>query len=326
MKESYKLLYRHRSTCRLSDVRRIIEAAIFAADAVLLPAELHIDIQASNEERKFILTRLDEMHELGAIQLWEVEAPGGREVERKRGAIWQGAADRVIPRDDYIRMLGEVDDRVMEQREFFLKGEGKSFDGITEIVLGRHAMWRFAIAETLGANRLLVDSTEQRDFEYYFSDLFRYEDFESKVIGEIAHKLQLPDVSTLSTEEIERCRKLMPAFRDRLLRETRDKYDSLLLPDLVARIGETIVHEFHDVLLRRDLKHVRVLGKQVVLPSSMGREAYWDLLQLILQPVVLTKYLHLFFQWRRDATNVPPLLLLLQLQSIGAAERERTHR
>ena len=310
-----RMLYTSSVFVNPDDVRRMTEAAVFIANEILIPASVQIQPGLSREDTRWVATRLAELHELGAVSSWDVE---GALRQKVPSLPFGGAPDRIIDRETYLMMNALVDERLMEQRNVFLGDEANEYDGITEIVLGRHTLWRFAVAQALGANRALVDPRAQGAMNQFFSDLDRYQKFESLVLRRIEYRLGLPDVSQLDMRDIEVCRDLMPSFREMLLDAAEGQYDELSLNDAVERVATEITEAFLALTARLEIRTVSTRGRTWVVPASGFKEAAWDIVQMLFAPIILAKYTKLFFDWHRDGKRLAPLLLLLRLREIGS--------
>ncbi|MGW3352676.1 hypothetical protein ACWDA3_56105 [Nonomuraea rubra] len=312
MDREFVMSFDSRSYLTTDDVRRIIQAAVFAADEILVPTTVEVDPALPLPEHDFVLRRLAELRELNVIRFWGVEGEHPR--MRLAGGV-RVAPDRVIVREDYERMVRMIDDRLMDVRAVLLRDRASSYDGITEVVLGKQTMWRFAVAQALNANRLLLERHGQASVTRFFSDLARYEEFEAKVIDQISTRLDLPDVSRLDIDAIATCRQFMPAFRAKLLETMQHKYDDMFLAKMIERIADAIVNEFFDTLQTLGPNATMLAGKRVILPSVVQRDIKWDLLRLILSPVIAARYAKYYFKWLDAQSAAEPMLLLMQLRS-----------
>lgn len=313
--QKYGLLYANKSFLDMADIRRITQASVFVADEILLPSTIEVNPQLTDEERGFAIARLRELNEVGAVRFWGVENQLAN-YHRESQEIWPVQAEHVVNHEQYESIMSRIDNRLMEQREMFLGREATSFDGITEMVLGRTTMWKFAIAQTLNADRLLLDRQTQGAMHQFFSDLMRYEQFESLIIDRIASQLHLPDISQLSVRDIEICRRYMPAFRSKLLESAEGKYNEIFLSSMIENIATSVTNDFLDAINAVDPKTVRIFGRTMLHPGGIASEVAWDLLQLLFAPVIAVKYAKLFFKWYTDSSDTAPLLLLMHLRTL----------
>lgn len=312
----YRMQYANKAFLTLEDVRRITLASVFVADEVLLPATVYVSPELTEVERDFILTRLQGLHELKAVRFWKIEGVPEIKTQARPSDKVSIPPDQIITPEQYNAIMEMIDDRLMEQRQLFLREAATSYDGITEMVLGRQTMWKFAIASNLDVDRLLISEQIQSTMQQFFSDLMRYEEFESLIIDRIADKLNLPDVSQLSLEDIESCRKFMPLFREKLLQTSENQYDELFLMTMVEKIADSIVNEFFDLIQKHNLKAAKIFGKPMLRPNRLMEDFTWDLLQLLFAPIIAVKFAKLFFEWYKDSSATAPLLLLMRLREL----------
>jgi hypothetical protein len=320
----FRMLYTSNVFVTVDDVRQLTEGSAFIADEILVPAGVQVHPSLGPEDARWVRRRLADLHELGALRSWEVEGTNRPELP---GQVFTAQhADRVIDRETYSELIELVDERLMEQRHVFLGDDAVQYDGITEIVVGRHTLWRFAVAQALGANRVLVEPRAQGTINQFFSDLDRYQKFESLVLHNLEYRLGLPDVSNLDAKELETCRKLMPDFRGLLLERTEGQYDEANLDAAVERVANEIAEAFLSITAKLEIQSINILGKPRIVPVTGFREGSWDVVQMLFAPVILLKYAKLFFDWRRDSDRLAPLLLLLKLREISAKKSLRSDR
>lgn len=312
MSDSLRMLYANSAFLTPTHLRRITQASVFMADTILLPSSITAQPGLDKQEQKNLMMRLSELHEIGAVRFWEIEMARGEMPEVPFRSNQDG--DEFILHESYRSMFDQVNERLMRQRETFLKGEAASYDGITEIVLGRQAMWRFCVAQELDANRLLLDDPTKGAMGHYFSDLLRYDDLESKVIDEIEERLDLPDVSLVSIEDLERCRAELPAFRKKLIEKTTDRYDAIYRQEGVEEAATDLLDELLEQTIKYKPRAIKIGGRSHIIPGEIASEGFWDLSQVVFAPVIATKYAKLFFEWRREGRAMTPLLLLLDIK------------
>lgn len=311
----FKMLYANKSFLNSEDIRRITLASIFIADQVLLPTNIQANPTLSDSERKFITTRLKELHEINALRFWKIEGKADEITQAVPRKAVITRPDEVIDLESYKAILEQINDRLMYQRETLLGEQATSYDGITEMVMGKQTMWKFAVAKTLQADRLLFEAEAQSTMSQFFSDLMRYHEFESLVVERIAEKLDLPDISILDMKDIETCRKYMPAFREKLINKTEDQYDQIFLELIVEEIAKAIVDEFLDLIVAQN-KAILSRGKLLGKGTGIAKEASWDLLQMLFAPIIIAKYAKLFFDSQKESSEIAPLLLLIKLHQL----------
>ena len=313
MSDSLRMLYANAAFLTSTHLRRITQASVFMADTVLLPSSITAQPDLDQHEQATLMARLSELHEIGAVRFWEIELARGEQPDVPFRS--SRAGDDFILHEDYRSMFDQVNERLMQQRETFLKGEASSYDGITEIVLGRQALWRFCVAQELDANRLLLDDSTKGAMSHYLGDLLRYNELESKVIDEVEERLDLPDVSLLSIEDLERCRAELPAFRKKLIEKTTGRYDALYGDELVKEAATDILDELVEQTSKYRPLPVKIAGKSRVIPGNIATEGFWDVSQVVFAPLIAIKYGKLFFDWRSEGRTMTPLLLLLDIKS-----------
>jgi hypothetical protein len=151
----------------------------------------------------------------------------------------------------------------------------------------------------------------------------RYCELESKVLDEVETRLDLPDVSLLSIEDIERCRAELPAFRQKLVEKTTGRLDPLYADQGIDDATSDLLDEFFETTTKYKPRVVRLGGRSRVLPGEILSEGIWDVSQVVLAPVIALKYAKLFFEWRRKGRAMTPLLLLLDVRHGMNATRGR---
>jgi hypothetical protein len=314
----YRMMFSHQAHFGLSDLRRITMAVVFAADEALVPSHLRLDPSLDEDQRLLVQARTRELYEIGALRTWEVENAPDPHRSAPTEQLLALPSDQVIDTHTYLGLLETVEEQLVDYRHEFLPATD-NFEGITEFTLGKQTLCKIALAEQLQADRLLIDRDGRDAFGLFLDDLGRYERFEEPIIEQVVEGLALPDVSVLDMADIERCRRLMPAFRDDLLRRTSGRFHELGLADLTADIAASIVSDFTDTIAKRmsDPRIAPLFDHAVPLPDEIAREALWDLLQLLVKPVVAAKYMRLITRWYRGSRELGPLLLLLRLHRLS---------
>lgn len=316
----YRMMFSHHAYFGISDLRRITMATVFAADEILLPTHLHIDPLLDQDQRLFVQRRLSELHEIHAIRGWAIENSPDAYRRAPTEELLVLPPDNIVPTEVYLELLEAVEDQLVDYRRAFLP-ETANFEGITEFTLGKQTLCKFALAQELHVDRLLINRDSRDAFGLFLDDLGRYEQFEERILDQVVEGLNLPDISLLDMSDIERCRNLMPAFRESLLARTSGRFHELGLNELIAEISRSIIDEFTDMILGKmsDPHMVHILGRPVPLPAEAAKEAAWDILQLLVAPALAAKYMQLLVRWYRDSRELQPLLLLLKLHRIGNA-------
>lgn len=307
----YRLFFSTGAYFGPGDLRRITLAAVFAADEVLVPTKLQIDPNLGDQEQLALQRRLHELHEMGAIRPWEVEHGGDILIGVPAEQLVVFEPSLVVPVETYAGLIGSVEERLVGLKpELF--PQIANFEGISEVALGKQTLWKLDLAKELDADRLLISHNTRGSMSQFLSELARpeasrYENFEEKILERLVAGLNLPDVSSLTAEELDRCRRLMPRFRAELLERHSGTYRELGLRQLIEAIAAGVMDEFNDVIESRG-RESRLVGA--------GREVAWDLLQYLLPQFVVAKYASLFSRICKDSHA--PLLLLLNLKDIQA--------
>ncbi|MDQ5825274.1 MAG: hypothetical protein M3441_13860 [Chloroflexota bacterium] len=276
----YSMLFPIRAYLTKADLDDITQASVFLADRVWLPTTMLPSQQLSDDDRTYIISRLADLRSLGAIRLWQIEGQPEYLSRHNLAEALGVEADFTIPRDRYLEMDSEIDEQLMSHRSAFLRDEAASFDGVTEIVLGKQELHRFAICGELGANRLLSGHTGTLGMRHFLLDLLRYENFERQILDQLTQELQLPNVAALDIKDISRCRKHMPAFRAKLLQEADGKYTQ----DLDLRVAERIANAIAEDYLEAVEKSRRDSREQIF---EEGRDITWDAVLHFVLPILM---------------------------------------
>jgi hypothetical protein len=305
---SYSCTYPLRSRLTREDADRIAQAAVYLADSIYIPASAAIDPAANEEERLYIYRRLSELRDIGAVSLWRAE--DGVQLSTGELQAVSGQPDVTIERERYRELYAQVMSRLVENRDHFRGSE--SFDGIAEVVEGKHTLFLFGLKDLLKSNALLLDNRASDSLSRYFGGLTEQLVVAEDVVRQLALRLHLPDIGELRVDQIEALRQHMPAFRARLLRAVGD--EQLLLAEreeMIERLTNVLIDEFFDyVSSMREKRPPRT--------ASPGR--VWKLKELVLAPVLGRANAHRFFGWG-GAPTTPPELILMELHKIKASAR-----
>jgi hypothetical protein len=191
-------------------VRRIVQSAVFAADTVLLPENAAIDPATPPNERRFIERQLSWLRDLQAVELWALE-------DDHRGApLVPGAATTVLSVDEYSTLYERAIDSLIAQRRDFL-GDQRAlhFDGMTEIILGKHATIHSELSNRLGAQAILHDRASASGYGQFLTHLEQAALFHG-VVDEIVARLGLPDVTEFPDDVLASARANLRPFRERV--------------------------------------------------------------------------------------------------------------
>jgi hypothetical protein len=193
------------------DVRRIMQSAVFAAETVLLPANAQIAPGLADAARNDVARQLGRLRDLGAVELWALED------DLPDRPLVPGAPTTVIPVEDYADLYQEaIESLVMQRRDFLGDQHALHFDGMTEIILGKHATIHAVLCRYLSAGAVLHDAASATGYGQFLLQL-QAEAVLSDVIGEIAMQLGLPDVSDFPDEILSAARANLQPFRNRVL-------------------------------------------------------------------------------------------------------------
>ena len=311
-------LYANKAYLTLEDIQRLTQSSVFLTECIYLPSSVRAAPTLGEEERTFIHTRLRELHEIGAFKFWEIEG----QTEFLTGSTSSAGIDlpieKIIPRDEYLTIYNLVIDRLNSSRREFLGVEDAgSFDGITEIVLGKHVIWTFALNSYLDTRNIILDPATEANNLRFFRKLLAKTQIAEEVIQEISVSLHIPDLSLLNISQIESCRSYMPAFREKLLSNIDTTESSYFVgrPVLIKQISGAIVDDF-----------LEYLQEQAQKPKlfKTPKELFWNLAQLVLSRIITEKNKDRFFKWNDDKQTNAPELLLLKLRDIKKELANRT--
>ena len=297
---NYSCAYPLRSHLTREDADRIAQSAVYLADKVYISAAAAIEPSVDESERRYIHNRLSELREIGAVSLWATES--GAQLSGTEFRAVAGQPDTTIPHERYRELYAQVMSRLVENRDHFRGSE--SFDGIVEVVEGKHALFLFGLKDLLKANALLLDRRATNNLSKYFSGLTEQLVVAEDVVRQLTLKLHLPDVGELGIDQIQTLRKSMPAFRARLLRAVGN--EQLLFAEreeMVERLTNTLIDEFFEYV-----SNMRTKRRQGSAPSTK----VWKLKELMLAPVLGRANAHRFFGWAGQPPT-PPELILMEL-------------
>jgi hypothetical protein len=209
-------------------------------------------------------------------------------------------ADITLDVDSYREMHESLVGRLAEIRGRLLGGQSRdSFDGVTEIVLGKHMLGSFGARELVGCTDLLLDPIGASSVQAYMNPLLGQSNLVAGVVDELQLSLPLPDVSLLAQDQIAECRDLMPAFRDEFLGLVRHSSTLDSANESIARITA-------------QLSSLELEARQ-----SAPFEG-WKLGSLTIPPDALHRIFALLFApVESKEAEVPPGMLLLRLREMS---------
>jgi len=190
--------------------------------------------------------------------------------------------------------------RLVENRSHFQGLE--SFDGIAEVVEGKHALFLLGIKDLLKANALLLDERASGNLSKYFRGLTEQLVVAEEVVRRLSVRLHLPDISELGVDQIGALREHMPAFRDKLLGAIGN--EELLLAEreaMVERLTDVLIDEFFDYVSEARAR------KQ---SGARSTSRVWNLMQLMLSPLLGHTNAHRFFGWLGEPSAAPEMMLM----------------
>jgi len=263
--------------------------------------------QAPEEDTAYIRARISGLHEIGAVKFWFAE--GSPELGVNAGKLVTGQADVTITRERYKELYGQMMARLVDNREHF-RG-GNSFDGIAEVVEGKHALFLFGLKDLLGAEGILLDERGAGNVSKYFRNLVGQLLVAEEVVRNLTVRLHLPDIAELDMEQIESVRRHMPAFRDRLLAAAGDEQIMFDERDaMVERLTNLLMDEFFDYIW--DIRAAK--------RDNSGPRRVWSLLQLALPTIITRRNAARFFGWAGQDAAAPEMILM-KLQMLRRAPK-----
>jgi hypothetical protein len=300
--QQFDMLFDAQGSINSNDFKKIIRASVFMADTIWMPETLIVNPSETEESRKFIRRRIQELYEIGAIKLYGIEGIDSKSYRGIKTILGNRKPDITIGKEEFEVMYNDVFNRIVDRRKKLFGDRNNSYDGVTEIVMGKQEMFRFSIGNKLNTTRYLVGENSSRNLDHFFTDLLKYEDFEGQILNEVIKALDLPDVSLLSSVDIEDCRKLMPKFRENFDVKTKRPTNNVFMDDIIKDISIEIVNEYMDKLE----KNSKTLNSPV---HNTGEEIFWDLIQLMFPPSVVAKYLYKLFGHKIPSGSSPDPLL-----------------
>lgn len=289
------------------DLRRLTQTAVFLADTVWVSASAQVDPALPEPVRTEITRRFSELVEIGALRTWDIEGQAAFITQRAGGRLLVTQPDIDFPAERYRALHETVMRRLIEGRAAFLgAAAASSFDGVTEIVLGKHTLGTFAMRELTGCDDILLDPLTAETVKGFMNPLIERSQVAEGAVEEIKYRLALPDVSELAQEQIVECRRLMPAFRAELF-EHVDARSPLMSVEEARRTAI-------DELLGR-------YREEIVRTGAAGDTSSggWSLAQLAVPDDKVERIARIFFGHAPDQDQpLPPALLLLRLRNIAA--------
>ena len=270
----------HTWTAGLSsrNVRSIMQAALYVADTVLLPATAIIAGEEDASARQFAVEQLHRLRDLRAIEFWQVE-----EI-KPTGIVIPNVPTVFLTSQQYGAIYHQALDRLMDERRLFLGSGATNFCGVTEIVVGKQALIHSALAETLHAHTVLHNNDSARGYGQYLASLLDPLGLVSEIAEAVAVELDLPEASSLPDHILERCRAHLAPFRQSIITRLQahspvllGQQDLTALKDVIVR---EIVMQYNEYLesARPSRRHDSRLAKAVwrikrINPKNRSRAA-----------------------------------------------------
>ena len=285
------------------DMRRLTEAAVFVADEIWVSATTGIDRALPEEERKALRQRFRELVEIGAVRTWEIEGQAGFLGDAVEGDPLSTSPDSTVVLDRYRDMHAHLVDRLADIRKALVTGQAaSSFDGVTEVVLGKHLLGSLGVRELVECSDLLLDPIGADTVTRYLDPLFTKSNLISGAIEELQPRLALPDISLLDQDQIEECRRLMPSFRKELVERVNHASSIESASSSIEKITDELVARYEEVATGGDAAKAKGwrLGR-LKIPD--------DALRRIYEP--------LFGNLEGGEGAIPPGMLLLRLLELS---------
>jgi len=301
-------LHTYKACLGKEDLDRIIQSCVFLSEHIFLPSSVTPSPHLDSPAQAMIRRRLDELNEIGAIQFWEIEGQSDFLKRSQPQLVNSSFRPRhVIPIEHYRDLYQRIVQRLVDNRLHFLgTAVPGSLDGIAEFVLGKHALWTIALNEYLKTNRIVFDPIAARNAMRFFADLLSKSNTTERVIEKILYRFNIPDLTMLSISELERCRQLLPAFRQDVEKRVAESSPSTRFQEeqIAERIAGQIFDEFFDSIQER------------MLERPEGNVFEWHIGRLELSASVTKEHALRFFGWVEGRPSRPPLLQLLEVKKI----------
>jgi hypothetical protein len=256
------------------DVQRLTEAAVFVADEIWVSATMGIDPVLPEEKGKALRQRFRELVEIGAVRTWEIEGQAGFLGDAVEGGPLSASPDSTVALDRYRGMHADLVDRLADIRKALVTGQAaSSFDGVTEVVLGKHLLGSLGVRALVECSDLLLDPIAADAVTRYLDPLFAKSNLISGAIEELQPRLALPDVSLLDQDQIEECRRLMPSFRKELVEQVNHASSIESASSSIEKITDELVARYEEVAAGGDAANTNGwrLGRLKIPDDALGR-------------------------------------------------------
>lgn len=249
--ESIRLLHTWTGELSVLGVRALAQACLYGADTVLIPASAAIPEDVREEERAFIQDVVGKLIDLGALTTWGVDGVRG-------SAITARAQAEVISRERYRSIYDQSMGLLMDRRALFLGGDRSTrFDGVTEVVVGKHAVMHTLLAEELSAAAIMHDRDSAAGYSRFLADLANPAGLVAQIAASVAVELDLPEASALPDALYEDARRKLSQFRAYILERLRTSGPILAGDDALEDLRASVVREVVDAYLEHAARRGR---------------------------------------------------------------------
>src|SRR5882724_3895861 len=151
------MLYDDRSDITPIQLEKILQAVVWLADGVILPAYAQPSPLIDSDRRRLISMRLGELAEAGYIHQWRIEP----DLPQVSTPSWWPATTKAhcIDSNTYTHLQRGIVTGVSLYHDDMLRGIGRPpkalVSGISEFVSLRDSLWTIGLARFLGADYLL---------------------------------------------------------------------------------------------------------------------------------------------------------------------------
>lgn len=196
--------------------------------------------------------QLGRLIDIGAVRTWSLDG-----VEQSPATA--RAPSEVIARERYLEIYEQSLDLLMARRSLFLGGErALRFDGVTEIVVGKHAVMHALLAGELSAAGILHDQDSADGYARFLTDLLNPAGLVAQIANSVAIELDLPEASALPDVVYEDARRRLVHFRAYILERLRLSGPILLgdaaLEELRAALVRDVVGAYNDYSAQRPVR------------------------------------------------------------------------
>jgi hypothetical protein len=263
-RESTRLLHTWTGELTVLGVRALAQACLYSADTVLIPASVTVQAGVTEDERAFIHAQVGRLMDLGAIVTWGVDGVD-------RGPITARAPAQIISRERYQDIYRRAIDLLMDRRTMFLGGHRSTrFDGVTEVVVGKHAVIHSLLAEELSASAILHDKDSADGYARFLTDLLNPAGLVAQIASSVAIELDLPEASALPDSLYDDARQKLRHFRAYIMERLRASGPILHGDAALEDLREAIVRD----VVQAYLEHVAAQRGRKATPLPWLRDLW----------------------------------------------------